>query len=174
MAGSKLSTGKIVGIIVAVVVFVLIVAGGIYCVSTDQNPVEAVQSVFSSNEEKIVGKWESQDSPGISAYVFDEDGNYDSYISTVNFSGTYSVKGNKLTLINPTTSKEVVYKFSISGNVLTLTLLEEDGREAEVNGEKDVIKYNKVDELNMKTLSDIIGEVAGEVTTTEASSDANE
>lgn len=159
MSNVKLSNGKKIAIIIAAVVLALIIAGGAYCIATDQNPAEATQSIFSSNEEKLIGKWQSQSSPGLSAYVFDEDGTYDSYLSTVPFSGNYTVKGNKLTLINPDTSKEIVYKFKVSGKVLTLTLLEEDGTESKT---QDVSKYDLVDELNQKTLSDLIGEVAAQ------------
>lgn len=158
MANVKLSTGKKIAIAIAAVVLALIIAGGAYCISTDQNPIEATQSIFSSNEDKLIGKWESQTSPGLSAYVFYEDGTYDSYLSTVRFTGNYTVKGNKVTLVNPDTSKEIVYKFKVSGKVLTLTLLEEDGSESKTD---DVMKYDSVEELNQKSLSDLIGEVAG-------------
>lgn len=153
----KLSTGKKIAIAAAAVILALIIAGGVYCVSTDQNPIEATQSIFSSNEEKLIGKWQSQDAPGLSAYVFYDDGTYDSYLSSVNFSGEYTVKGNKLTLINPETSKEIVYKFKVSGKVLTLTLVEEDDK----SKDPEISKYDSVEELNQKTLSDLIGEVAG-------------
>lgn len=160
MAKINLSkTSKIVISIVAVIL-ALVIAGGVYCIATKQNPVEAVQSVFSSNDEKLIGKWQSQTSPGLSAYVFDDDGTYDSYLSTVNFSGNYTVDGNKLILVNPDTNRQVVYRFKVSGNELTLTLLNDDGSESEINGEPDESKFDKVDELNMKTLSDLIGELA--------------
>ncbi|MGN1329713.1 MAG: DUF5640 domain-containing protein [Eubacterium sp.] len=159
MSNVKLTTGKKIAIAVAAVILALLIAGGAYCIATDQNPVEATQSIFSSDDEKLIGKWQSQSSPGLSAYVFYDDGTYDSYLSTVNFSGNYTVKGNKLTLINPDTSKEIVYKYKISGKVLTLTLLEEDGSESKA---EDISKYDSVDELNQKTLSDLIGEVAGQ------------
>ena len=107
MANVKLSKSKIAIIIVAAVLFILLAAGGIYCVATEQSPASAVTSMF-SNEEKLIGKWQSQKAPGMSAYVFYDDGTYDSYLSTVNFTGEYTVKGNKLTLTNPKTSGEVV------------------------------------------------------------------
>lgn len=162
MEKTKLSTGKKIIIAVVAVILVLVIIGGGYCIGTSQNPAEAVQSVFSSSEDKLIGKWQNQSTPGLSAYIFYEDGTYDSYLSTVNFSGNYTVKGNKLTLINPDTNKEVSYKYSISGKELSLTLLESDGSETEINGEKDISKFDKVDELNMKSLSDLIGEVAGQ------------
>lgn len=161
MAKAKLSKKQIIGIVIAAVIVVLLAAGGVYCVATDQNPVDAAVSVFSSSEDKLIGKWQSETSPGLSAYVFNDDGTYDSYLSTVNFSGKYTVKGNKITLINPDTNKEIVYKFKISGKNLTLTLIE-DGKES------DESVYNSVDELNQKSLSDIIGEVVEDNETTQA------
>ncbi len=164
MARTALTKGKKIIIAIAAVIIALIIAGGAYCISTEQNPIEAAQSII-TNEDKLVGKWQSQTSPGLSAYVFYDDGTYDSYISTVNFSGVYTVKGNKVTLENPETSKEVTYKFKVSDKVLTLTLLEEDNKESD--GE-DVSKFDLVDELNQKSLSDLIGDIANEKTTEEA------
>ena len=82
MANVKLSKSKIAIIIVAAVLFILLAAGGIYCVATEQSPASAVTSMF-SNEEKLIGKWQSQKAPGMSAYVFYDDGTYDSYLSTI-------------------------------------------------------------------------------------------
>lgn len=120
--------------------------------------------MFSSNDEQLIGKWQSQKSPGLTAYVFYDDGTYDSYISTVNFSGNYEVKGNKLTIRNPNTNKDIVYKFSVNEKVLSLTVIEEDGKEPE---DSEVNKYDRVDELNQKSLSDLIGELADSKETTE-------
>ena len=72
-------------------------------------------------------------------------------MSTVNFSGEYTVKGNKITLTNPNTNAQVVYKYKVKGKVLKLTLMEDD-KEAETNA------YDSVDELQMKTLADLIGD----------------
>jgi hypothetical protein len=155
MAKKSLSKIQKALIAVAAVILVLVIAGGIYCISTDQNPADAAKSVFTSNDEQIIGKWQSQKSPGISAFVFYEDGTYDSYISTANFSGTYEINGSKITLKNPSTSKEIVYKFSVNEKVLTLNLIEEDGTKTE---EDEVSKYDRVDELNQKSIIDILSE----------------
>ncbi len=120
--------------------------------------------MFSSNDEQLIGKWQSQKSPGLTAYVFYDDGTYDSYISTVNFSGNYEVNGNKLTIRNPNTNKDIVYKFSVNEKVLSLTVIEEDGKEPE---DSEVNKYDRVDELNQKSLSDLIGELADSKETSE-------
>lgn len=156
MAKKGLSKGQKILTAVIAVIAALLIAGGVYCVVTEQNPADAAKSIFTSDESQLIGKWNSQASPGLSAYVFYDDGTYDSYLSTINFSGEYTVKGNKLTLRNPDTNKDLVYKYSITGKVLTLTLVEEDGKEADEN---EVVKFDKVDELNMKTLSDLIGEM---------------
>lgn len=159
MANTKLNkTQKIISVVVAVILLIVI-AGGVYCVATKQNPVDAAKSVFTSNEDQIVGKWQSQKSPGLSAFVFYDDGTYDSYISTVNFSGEYEISGNKLTMKNPKTAKEIVYSFSVTGKELSLKVIEEDGEKSE---NKDETKYDRVNELNQKTLTDMLGELAGD------------
>lgn len=161
MAKVKLSKAKTAIIIIAAIIFALLVAGGIYCVATDQSPATAIEAA-TAHQDKFVGKWQSQKSPGLSAYVFYDDGTYDSYLSTVNFSGEYTVKGNKITLTNPNTNAQVVYKYKVKGKVLTLTLMEDD-KEAESNA------YDSVDELQMKTLADLIGDsIKDNNTTTQA------
>lgn len=164
MAKEKSNVTKKVVAIVAAVILLIAIAGGVYCISTKQSPVQAVKSVFTASEDQLIGKWESQKSPGLSAFIFYEDGSYDSYLSTVNFSGEYEINGNKLHLKNPTTSKEIVYKFSVNEKELSLQVVEEDGEKSET---KDESKYTRVEELNQKTLTDLIGDLAGESTTTE-------
>ena len=135
---------KIIISTVAGIIAAILIACTAYCVATQQNPSEAAKS--------------------ISAYVFYDDGTYDSYISTVNFSGDYEVDGSKLYLKNPNTSKEIVYKYKVTEKVLTLTVLEEDGEEPE---EDEVSKYDRVDEINQKSLMDILGEFKEETTAAE-------
>lgn len=164
MAKEKSNVTKKVVAIIAAVILLIVIAGGVYCISTKQSPAQAVKSVFTASEDQLIGKWESQKSPGLSAFIFYEDGSYDSYLSTVNFSGEYEINGNKLHLKNPTTSKEIVYKFSVNEKELSLQVVEEDGEKSET---KDESKYTRVDELNQKTLTDLIGDLAGESTTAE-------
>lgn len=164
MAKEKSNVTKKVVAIIAAVILLIVIAGGVYCISTKQSPAQAVKSVFTASEDQLIGKWESQKSPGLSAFIFYEDGSYDSYLSTVNFSGEYEINGNKLHLKNPTTSKEIVYKFSVNEKELSLQVVEEDGEKSET---KDESKYTRVEELNQKTLTDLIGDLAGESTTTE-------
>ena len=68
MAKVKLSKAKTAIIIIAAIVFALLVAGGIYCVATDQSPATAIEAA-TAHQDKLVGKWQSQKSPGLSAYV---------------------------------------------------------------------------------------------------------
>ena len=149
---------KIVAILCGVILAIA-AAGGIYCLATKQNPAQAVKSVFSSSETQIVGKWQSQKNPGYFAFVFYDDGTYDSYISTVNISGRYEIRKGKLYLINKKTGKDIVYNFSVNEKVLTLEVLEENGKESET---KEQTKYDRVDELKQKTINDLIGEISGE------------
>lgn len=151
----NLSTVKKIIIAVVSLILVLAIAGGVYCISTKQSPTQATKSIFTSSDNQIVGKWQSQKNPGLSAYIFYEDGTYDSYISTANFSGNYEVDGNKLILKNPSTAKEITYKFSVNEKELTLTIIDE----ALATDEKEVSKYDRVDELNQKSFADIIGEL---------------
>lgn len=143
----------IIGIVCALLGLLLI--GGIYCGVTDQNPKEAVVGLFTPRDQAICANWDSQDKPGVLAFVFYSDGTCDRYISTWNFDCEYTVKGNKLTIEDADTKKTLVYRFSIVGKVLTLTLLEEDGKEAE---EQQVTKFDQVDELHMKSLNDMIND----------------
>jgi len=155
-------TQKIISIVVAVIL-ALVIAGGVYCISTKQTPQDAVKTIFSTNDDRLIGKWESQKNPGLSAFVFNEDGTYDSYISVANFSGDYEVKGNKLYLKNPKTSKELVYKFSVTEKELKLEVVEEDGNKPE---EEDISVYDRVEELNQKSLTDLLGELKENAETT--------
>ena len=72
MAKVKLSKAKTAIIIIAAIIFALLVAGGIYCVATDQSPATAIEAA-TAHQDKLVGKWQSQKSPGLSAYVFYDD-----------------------------------------------------------------------------------------------------
>lgn len=156
---------KQISIFVAIIVFVvIIIAGGIYCVVNDESPADVISDIVTSNDSQIIGKWQNQTNPGISGYEFFEDGTYDNYLSTFSFSGEYEVDGNKLTLINPETSKNVVYKIKITSDKMTLTLYEEDGTRVDT---EEVTEFAKVEHLNLKSLTDILQEL-----TTNASSEA--
>ena len=144
---------KLITIIVAVVLVVIILPSGIYCIVHKENPIQMLTDTFSSSESQLVGKW--QGASGVSAYEFNEDGTYKSYISSFDFSGTYTVDGKKLTLYNTATSGSVEYKINVTAKKLTLTLTKENGV-ATRGDEKDKIEFDRVDSIKTKSISDII------------------
>lgn len=161
---------KLITIIVAVVLVIIILPSGIYCIVHKENPVQMLTDTFSSSESQLVGKW--QGASGVSAYEFNEDGTYKSYISSFDFSGTYTVDGKKLTLYNTATSGSVEYKINVTAKKLTLTLTKENGV-ATKGDEKDKIEFDRVDSIKTKSISDIIDQYtttskAASTTTTSA------
>lgn len=147
------------GIIIAVIVVfaVILVGSTIYCAVNDENPKEMLTDIFTTNDQQIVGKWQNSENPGLSAYEFYDDGTYDSYLSTFAFTGEYKIEGNKITLSNPNSNKTVVYKISLNANSLTMELVEEDGEEPT---ESEVNQFDRVDNLNMKSITDLISDLA--------------
>lgn len=161
---------KLITIIVAVVLVVIILPSGIYCIVHKENPVQMLTDTFSSSESQLVGKW--QGASGVSAYEFNEDGTYKSYISSFDFSGTYTVDGKKLTLYNTAKNGSVEYKINVTAKKLTLTLTKENGV-ATKGDEKDKIEFDRVDSIKTKSISDIIDQYtttskAASTTTTSA------
>lgn len=146
----------IISIVIAVVLAVAICLGAI-CIANDFNPISYSLSVITNDKDKIIGKWQSRDMPGLSAYEFHEDGDYDSYISSFNFSGQYEIKGNELTLINTKSQEEIVYRFSVTGDTLSLTLIE-DASNGKVDDD-ETIKFDRVDTLNQKSIFDMLGDL---------------
>lgn len=146
----------IISIVVAVILAVVICIT-VICITNDFNPISYSISVVTNDKDKIIGKWQSQDMPGLSAYEFHEEGDYDSYISSFNFSGQYEIKGNILTLINTKSQEEIVYRFSVSGDTLSLTLIE-DANNEKIDDDK-TIKFDRVDTLNQKSIFDMLGDL---------------
>lgn len=146
----------IISIVIAVVLAVAICLGAV-CIANDFNPISYSLSVITNDKDKIIGKWQSRDMPGLSAYEFHEDGDYDSYISSFNFSGQYEIKGNELTLINTKSQEEIVYRFSVNGDTLSLTLIE-DASNGKVDDD-ETIKFDRVDTLNQKSIFDMLGDL---------------
>ncbi len=141
-------------VILMIIIAVLIVlAGGttVICTVTDTNPITYI--VGEASKSKLVNKWQSQTNPGLSAYEFFEDGTYTSYLSTYTFDGEYEVQGNKLILKNSSSGQTVIYKYSIVGDTLSLTLCDSNGNE--ISG-SEASKFDRVDSLNQKSLQDII------------------
>ncbi len=160
----KLSKKQIVLVVIAAIFIVILLSGTIYCAVNGETPAQMITDIVKSNDEQIIGKWENVTTPGLSAYEFYDDGNYDSYLSTFSFQGNYKIEGNKLTLSNPSSNKTVVYKVSIKGDKMVLTLYEEDGEEST---ELQRNEFERVEHLNMKSITDVLGDLAKEKETTE-------
>ena len=151
----KLKKGQLISLIVAIVLLAVLVPTAIYCGVNKESPSDMIKDVFTSNQEQLIGNWQSDN--GLSAYTFKEDGTYDSYISSFSFTATYICDSSKLTLINSATSDSVVYKYSIHGDRLTLTLLEENGSSSE---EKEVYEYKRVDNIKAQSILDYLKDQA--------------
>lgn len=145
------TTKQLIISIVIAVFAAAIVTGTVVCAINHVNPVSYVAG--KANKGKLVGKWQSQNAPGLSAYEFFEDGTYSSYISTYSFDGEYDVKGDKLVLKNTKTNQEATYKYAINGNTLSLTLVNTNGSDLD---DKEPNKYDKVDSLNQKSISQML------------------
>lgn len=145
-------------IIICVILGIIVLAFAGNWVINDTNPIQSVQDVFQTNEQRIIGKWQGEGA--LNAYEFYEDGSYDSYISTFSFKGSYEVKGSKLVLKNPSSSSNVVYHLNINGDNMTLTLDSQDGQEAD---NKEIHKFKRVDHFNLKTLTDALQDFAKDV-----------
>lgn len=145
------TTKQLIISIVIAVFAAAIVTGTVVCAINHVNPVSYVAG--EANKGKLVGKWQSQNAPGLSAYEFFEDGTYSSYISTYSFDGEYDVKGDKLVLKNTKTNQEATYKYAINGSTLLLTLVNTNGSDLD---DKEPNKYDKVDSLNQKSISQML------------------
>ncbi len=152
----------IVSIVIAVILAVAICITAV-CIANDVNPITYSLSVITKDKDKLIGKWQSQDAPGLSAYVFYEDGEYDTYISSFNFSGTYETKGDKLILTNNRSKQEITYQYSVSGSTLTLRLVDDNGEKVK---DDETLKFDKVDTLNQKSLADMLGDLKKDAETT--------
>ena len=165
MKFKKLSKKQLIAVIIAAVLIIVIVPTGIYCGVKNESPAQMMTNMFTDKDE-LINKW--QGDKAIAAYEFKDDGTYVSYISSFNYTGNYTVEGKKLTLTNPASSGKVVYKYKIKGDELTLTLLDENGKAPE---DKESVVYKKVDHINPKSVTDILGDLAKETSTEEDSQD---
>lgn len=152
--GKKVFTTKqVVLLVVIAVLAVLSIGTVVICSVANVNPVAYIAGEMS--KDKLVNKWQSQTAPGLSAYEFFDDGTYTSYLSTYSFDGEYEVEGDKLILKNPNSNQNVIYKYSIVGDTLTLTLTDSNG--TEMDG-REPNKFDRVDSFNQKSIQDIIDE----------------
>lgn len=158
------SAKQVILIVVIAVVVVCLAGTGIICAKNNINPVSYIAGEVTKNQ--IVGKWQSQTVPGLSAYEFYDDGTYTSYISTYTFDGEYTIEGDKLTIRNPSKNDSVIYQYNIIGNTLSLTRVNSDGSK----WDEDVVpsKFDKVDTLNQKSITEKLDEISDLTTTSEA------
>ena len=157
-------SAKQVILIVFIAVVVVCLAGtGLICAKNNINPVSYIAGEVTKNQ--IVGKWQSQTVPGLSAYEFYDDGTYTSYISTYTFDGEYVIEGDKLTLKNTSSNQSVTYKYSIVGDTLSLVLVNQNGSEFT---DSESSKFDKVDTLNQKSITEMLDEISDLTTTSEA------
>jgi hypothetical protein len=164
----KFSKKQIIVIVIIVILIVMIVPTGIYCTVYSESPIQMMSDIFQSDETLIQAKWQSEQK--FTGYEFYDDGTYDNYISTFSFTGNYKIDGNKLILSNPNSNSTVTYKFSINGDTLTLSLIDENGTAPE---EKEETKFTKVDHFNMKSFTDLLEDYANE-NSTEDTTDTTE
>ena len=154
----KLSKKQLIIVIVAAVLLIVVAATGISCAVRDETPQQLLQDVFVSDEDQLVGKWLGE--KAANAYEFYEDGTYDSYISTFSVKGNYVVSGKEITLTMPGASGSDVYRYSISGDTLTLTLVKTNNQEV---ANKEQHTYTRVEYINTKTLTELLQDFADEV-----------
>ncbi len=151
----KLNKKQIIIIAVVAVLLIVLIPTAIYCGVNKESPAQMVGDIFTSNQEQLIGKW--QGDKNLTAYEFKEDGSYDSYISSFSYQGNYFADSSKLTLTNPATTGSVVYKYAVHGDNLTITLVEENGKEVEV---KEKFKYRRVENIRSQSFTDFLKEYA--------------
>lgn len=151
--GSKL---KIILAIVICIVLAIVIPTGIYCAVKQESPASVVQSIFVSNEDRIVGKWQNE--ARTSAYEFFDNGTYESYFSTFSYTGDYTVKGDELTLSNPSSDSTVTYKIKLNKNELTMIAIKEAGLETDTSQESSST-YQKVERIQTKSIAQILEDV---------------
>lgn len=151
----KSGAGRVIFVIIFSILAMTLIPSAIYCAVERINPVQMVSSTFTSNNSQlIIGKWQNQSRS--SAYEFFDDGTYESYFSTFSFKGDYTVKGDELTLSNPSSNSTVVYKISVDKNSLTMTVEQENGMLSENN---QTTEYGRVDRIETKSLTDLLGSI---------------
>lgn len=156
----KLNKKQIIAIVIAVVFVVFVAIPGIYCAVHQESPADMIVDMFTSNEKQIIGKWQTEDDKGMAtgAYEFYDDGTYKSYnaLSGNDYAleGDYTLKGSKLILKG---FKTAVYKYSINGQNLSLTLLTIDDVK---QSDQDKFVYKSVEHINVPTLIDALSNAA--------------
>jgi len=158
----ELKKNQIIIIAVVAVLLIILVPSAIYCGVHGESPKDMITDMFTSNEEQLIGNWQGE--KGLTAYSFKEDGTYESYISSFSYTASYVADSSKLTLTNPASIGNVVYKYSIHGDTLTLKLIEEGGKKVD---EKEVYEYKKVDTIHSQSFVDFLKDYADSQTDSE-------
>ncbi|WP_290907060.1 hypothetical protein, partial [Eubacterium sp.] len=97
---------------------------------------------------------------------------YKSYFTQkYSLEGEYSIKGNKLTLLNPSTNQTVVYTFSVNKKSLEMLIYQENGLDSKSDTDQTV-KYNKVDRIELRDPLDALGIIVDSLK--EGTTDASE
>lgn len=164
----KLNKKQIIAIVVAVVLVVFVAIPGIYCAVHQESPADMIADMFTSNEKQIIGKWQTEDDKGMAtgAYEFYDDGTYKSYNALAGndyaLEGDYTLTGSRLTLKLNSSKSTSVYKYSINGQNLSLTLLTIDDVKQE---DQDKFVYKSVDHINVPNFIDALSNAASQPTT---------
>ncbi len=153
----KYSKKQLIIFAIIAVFLIGIIAIGSVSIAKHENPVQLISGVFTS-EDQLIGKWQGE--KAITGYEFYDDETYDSYISTFAIRGIYTVDGNEITLRSANAGGKVVYKYSISGDKLTLTLVSSNGSEVE---DKEEHTFTKVEHFNLKSPAEALQEFADEI-----------
>lgn len=160
MKKNKFNLKMVLAIIICIVI-AIVVPTGIYCAVKQESPVQVVKSIFVTNETRIIGKWQNE--ARTSAYEFKDNGTYESYFSTFTYSGDYQVKGDELTLANPSNDSTVTYKIKVSKDELSMIVIKEGGLEKDKSEETEV-KYNRVEKIKTKSINEIISGLTEDIT----------
>ncbi len=150
---------KVILAIVICIVLAVVVPTGIYCAVKQESPAKVIRSIVVSNEERIIGKWQNE--ARTSAYEFKENGTYESFFSTFSYTGDYSVKGDELTLSNPSSDSTVTYKIKVNKNELTMIAIKEAGLDTDESQESSST-YKRVDRIQTKSISQIFEDVTSQ------------
>ncbi len=150
---------KVILAIVICIVLAVVVPTGIYCAVKQESPAKVIRSIVVLNEERIIGKWQNE--ARTSAYEFKENGTYESFFSTFSYTGDYSVKGDELTLSNPSSDSTVTYKIKVNKNELTMIAIKEAGLDTDESQESSST-YKRVDRIQTKSISQIFEDVTSQ------------
>lgn len=150
---------KVILAIVICIVLAVVVPTGIYCAVKQESPAKVIRSIVVSNEERIIGKWQNE--ARTSAYEFKENGTYESFFSTFSYTGDYSVKGDELTLSNPSSDSTVTYKIKVNKNELTMIAIKEAGLDTDESQESSST-YKRVDRIQTKSISQIFEDITSQ------------